>query len=504
MHIIHIGAEVAPAAKVGGLGDVIYGLSRETQKLGHQIELILPKYDILLTEEIKDFECTLKTFPVVYDGKEYKNTIWKGNIGGLKVYFIDAHHPDHFYSKGCIYGCRNDIDRFLYFSKAAWELIRVLDLSPDIVHLHDWQTAAIALLAKEKPIPNAKIVFTSHNMEYQGRCAPHEIERIGLKKSKYYVPGNMQDSVYPEALNLMRGALLYSDHVTTVSPTYAEEVKTSRFGMGLDSLLKEIGGKFQGILNGIDFDYWNPETDRHLTAHYGPRELPKTGKNHHILDRKGYVKKSLRNRLQLDESHRPIVGSITRLVPQKGVEIIKHAIESVVKMGGQFVLLGSSPIPALDEEFHQLKRKFADHPHVSITLLHQEELAHMIFAASDMFIVPSNFEPCGLTQMIALHYGSIPIVRCTGGLKDTIVDVDTSGKPLEQTNGFTFKEQTPQAFDAALKRAIGYWRDQPDTWRKLVINGMTWDFSWKNPTKEYIRLYENLKSQKARTKKVAV
>jgi len=495
MHIIHIASELAPVAKVGGLADVLLGLSRELSWKGHDVDIILPKYDCMDSNGIRDLAIDYPNLMSFYEGAWHRNTIWMGWVENLKVYFIEPHHPRYFFNRGCFYGCEDDIERYLYFCRAALEFLYKKPLAPDVIHLHDWQTAAAAPLYFDmyKAIGYAKpkIVFTIHNIEYQGICASTDLDKIGLKGSNYVNPKKMLDTSSPN-INLLKGAIIYSDFITTVSPNYALEVKTPEGGRGLDQILVQNQHKFEGILNGIDYSYWNPEIDRHLPAHFSPREMPANKKDRNTLDRKGFVKKVFRERLTLAEEHRPIVGAVCRLVPQKGVDLLIHALSHTLKMGGQFVLLGSSPIPSINETFHELKRKYADNLNVHLTLHHQEELAHMIYAASDMFIVPSIFEPCGLTQMIALKYGSIPIVRKTGGLADTIFDIDHSGKPVEETNGFTFDYPDAAGVEYSLNRAFDYWFHHPDVWRKLMIHGMNIDFSWNKPSNHYLDIYKKL------------
>lgn len=497
MHIVHIASELAPLAKVGGLADVVLGLSRELSWKGHDVDIIIPKYDCMNSEEVRDLAIERKDLMSFYKGEWFSNTIWIGWVENLKVYFIEPHHPRYFFNRGCFYGCEDDVERFLYFARTAIEFIYKCPLNPDIIHLHDWQTAVIAPLYtdiyKKIGLTKPKTVFTIHNMEYQGKCSPHDLTGIGLDGDSYLQSDKLQDNLNPDLINLLKGGVVYSDFVTTVSPNYAKEVLTSEGGKGMEATLLQHQSKFKGILNGIDYSYWNPEIDRFLHAHFSARELPANKKDRNTLDKKGFIKKLLREKLNLAEDHRPVVGCIARLIPQKGIDLIKHAMHRIVEKKGQFVLLGSSPIPSIDAEFHQLKQEFTDHPHISLTLHHQEELAHMIYAGSDMFIVPSIFEPCGLTQMIALKYGSIPIVRRTGGLADTIFDVDTSGKPFEQTNGYTFDYPETEAMDSTLDRAIRCWFDQPEKWRHLILNGMKIDFSWNHPSDQYLEIYQALK-----------
>jgi starch synthase len=333
-------------------------------------------------------------------------------------------------------------------------------------------------------------------MEYQGKCAIIDLDRIGLKGVDFLTEDKMQDYLYPQSINLLKGGIVFSDYITTVSPNYAKEVMTPPGGRGLEKILNKYKDKFCGILNGIDYSYWNPEIDRYLPAHFSSREIPENKKDRKTLDKKAYIKKVLRERLMLEESHKPIIGCVARLVPQKGIEMIKHALKYCLNDTAQFILLGTSPIPAITAEFFELKHQYAEDPNVHLTLHHQEELAHMIYAGSDMFIVPSLFEPCGLTQMIALKYGSIPIVRKTGGLADTIFDVDYSGKPFEQTNGYTFEHPDNLGVESALSRAIRMWFHNPDRWRQLVIHGMNIDFSWNVPSNKYLEVYKKITGKK--------
>lgn len=496
MHIVHIASELAPLAKVGGLADVVLGLCRELSWKGHDVDIIIPKYDCLDSEQIRDMGIDTKDLMSYYQGGWFSNTVWMGWVENIKVYFIDPHHPRFFFNRGCFYGCDDDIERFLYFSRAAMEFIYKRPLNPDIIHLHDWQTAAIAPLYKDMyskiGLTRPKTLLTIHNMEYQGKCSVNDLTSIGLDGPHYQQATRGQDNFYPHLINLLKTGIIYSDFVTTVSPNYAKEVLTPEGGKGLESTLLQVQDKFKGILNGIDYSYWNPEIDRLLPTHYSAREIPANKKDKNTLDKKGFIKKILRERLNLAEDHRPIIGCIARLVPQKGIDLIKHTLRHIVEKRGQFILLGSSPIPSINAEFHRLKHQFTDHPHISLTLHHQEELAHLIYAGSDMFIVPSLFEPCGLTQLIALKYGTIPIVRKTGGLADTVYDVDYSGKPFEQTNGYTFDFPDAEGVDSAVDRAIKCWFEDPEKWRNLMLTGMKMDFSWNHPSDLYLEIYRNL------------
>lgn len=496
MYCVHIASELAPVAKVGGLGDVTLGLCRELSWKGNDVDIIIPKYDCMDSNEIRDLAVDYSNLLSYYDGKWHENTVWVGWVENLKVYFIEPHHPRHFFDKGCFYGCEDDIERFLYFSRTAIEFLYKKNLRPDIIHLHDWQTSIIAPLYSDfyKPLGYqcAKIVTTIHNFEYQGHCAASDLTRIGLKGEDYLVPEKLQDNFSSGTINLLKGSIVYSDFVTTVSPNYAKEVLTPEGGKGLEKTIHQFSFKFKGVLNGVDYSYWNPEIDRYLPAHFSSRVKPMNKKDRSTVDNKAYIKKVLRERLLLSEEHKPIIGCVARLVPQKGIELIKHTLKYAVMHGGQFVLLGTSPIPSITSDFHELKHRYTDNPNVHLTLYHQEEIAHLIYAGSDMFVVPSLFEPCGLTQMIALKYGSIPIVRRTGGLADTIFDVDFSEKPSEENNGYTFDFPDAHGIESALSRAFHTWFHDPERWRKMMINGMNIDFSWNRPSNQYLEIYKKL------------
>ncbi len=496
MYIVHIASELAPIAKVGGLADVLLGLSREQSWKGHDVDIIIPKYDCMDSNDIRDFNIDTLDIQSYYQDQWYHNTVWLGWVENLKVYFIEPHHPRHFFHRGCFYGCEDDIERYLYFARAALEFIFKKQMKADILHIHDWQAAAIAPLLKEMyaglGFTHPKLVFTIHNMEYQGKCNPYNLDYIGLNGKELATPDKMLDPQQPDTVNLLKGGMCYSDFFTTVSPNYAKEVVTPEGGRGLDQTILKYQNKFKGVLNGIDYSYWNPEIDRFFSAHFSSREMPQNKKDRNTLDKKAYIKKLLRERLQLAEDHKPIISCIARLVPQKGLDLIKHTLYYCLSHHAQFVLLGTSPIPSISAEFQDLKKQFANNPDVHLALHHQEDLAHLIFAGSDMMIVPSLFEPCGLTQMIALKYGTIPIVRKTGGLADTIFDVDYSGKPFEETNGYVFEMPDAMGIESALSRAVDCWFHDQDKWRRLVVQGMNVDFSWNKPADEYLNIYKSI------------
>ncbi|KAI8525792.1 hypothetical protein RHMOL_Rhmol13G0257600 [Rhododendron molle] len=341
LHVIHIAAEMAPVAKVGGLGDVVTGLCKALQKRGHLVEIVLPKYDCMEYERIHDLRALDVVIESYFDGHLFKNKVWVGVVEGLPVYFIEPHHPGNFFWRGQLYGEQDDFKRFSFFSRAALELLLQTGKKPDIIHCHDWQTAFVAPLYWDlyapKGLDSARICFTCHNFEYQGSAPTSQLASCGLDVHQLNRPDRMQDNLSHDRVNAVKGAIVFSNIVTTVSPTYAQEVRTAEGGRGLHVTLNSHSKKFIGILNGIDTDAWNPATDTFLKVQYNASDLQGKAEN----------KEAIRRHLGLSSAdvRQPLVGCITRLVPQKGVHLIRHAIYRTMELGGQFVLLGSSPVP---------------------------------------------------------------------------------------------------------------------------------------------------------------
>ncbi|CAA3001781.1 probable starch synthase 4, chloroplastic amyloplastic [Olea europaea subsp. europaea] len=497
LHVIHIAAEMAPVAKVGGLGDVVTGLSKALQKKGHLVEIVLPKYDCARYQLVQDLKALNVPVESYFDGRLYKNKIWTGTVEGLPVYFIEPQHPGNFFWRGQFYGENDDFKRFSFFSRAALELLLQVGKKPDIIHCHDWQTAFVAPLYWDlyvaKGLNSARICFTCHNFEYQGTAPATELASCGLDVYHLNRPDRMQDNSAQDRINPIKGAIVFSNIVTTVSPTYAQEVRSAEGGQGLHATLHSHSKKFVGILNGIDTEAWNPATDNFLKVQY----------NAYDIEGKAENKEDLRRCLRLSsrDVRRPLVGCITRLVPQKGVHLIRHAIYRTLELGGQFVLLGSSPVPHIQKEFEDIANHFQSHEHVRLILKYDESLSHLIYAATDMLTIPSIFEPCGLTQMIAMRYGSIPIARKTGGLNDSVFDVDDDAIPIQYRNGFTFLTADEQGFNNALERAFYLYKNNIDGWKQLVQKVMGVDFSWESSAALYEELYAKSVARARATKR---
>ncbi len=482
-----IASECAPVAKVGGLGDVVFGLSRELEIRGNDVEIILPKYDCMRYDHIYGLQETYSDLWVPWFDDMVHCSVFFGFVHGRKCFFIDPHLPQQYFNRGIYYGHKDDDERFGFFCRAALEFMWKSGKNPDIIHCHDWQTALIPVLLYEiyqnMGMTHPRVCYTLHNLKHQGVTGGHILSETGLNRPEYYLHyDRLQDNFNLHALNLMKGGIVYSNFVTTVSPKHAWETRHTEQDFGLGHTLEIHHQKFGGILNGIDYDVWNPETDPHIPQKFDI--------NH--LDKKYDNKKVLRNHCLLREEFKPIISYIGRLDHQKGVHLIKHAIFYALAHGCQFVLLGSSPDSELNDYFWNLKNHLNNNEDCHLEIGYNEELAHLIYAGSDMMIVPSLFEPCGLTQMIAMKYGTIPIVRDVGGLSDTVFDADHAHKPYEERNGYVFSDFNDQGLESAMYRAIGLYYSYPKFFRELMTNAMRCDYSWNLPGQHYLNVYEHI------------
>jgi starch synthase len=485
MYIVMASSECAPVAKVGGLGDVVFGLSRELEIRGHAVEIILPKYDCMRYDHIWGLRVAYENLCVPWFNYHIRCTIWFGFVHGRKCYFIEPHSNDKFFNRGAYYGFTDEHMRFAFFSKAALEFMLKAGKRPDIIHTHDWQAALVPVMLYEiykfAGMENCRACHTLHNVRHQGIAGENVLWFTGLGRPEYYYDCNrMGDDFNSRAINFTKGAVVYSNFVTTVSPRHAWEVRHTEWGYGLGHMLYIYQNKFGGVLNGLDYEMWNPETDPLIPHHYGAGDFAAKNSN----------KEALRARLLLRQEPKPLIAYVGRLDMQKGVSLIRHALFHSLRRGGQFVLLGSSPERGTNAEFWQLKRELNDNPDCHLEIGYDEELAHLIYAGADMLVVPSLFEPCGLTQMIALRYGTVPIVRWVGGLADTVCDRDYSERPTCERNGYVFHQADNTGIESAMDRAIGLWFDYPEEFRSLAGNGMRYDYSWNRPGTDYLNIYE--------------
>jgi starch synthase len=505
MRIVQIAAEFAPIAKAGGLGEVILGLSRELCAQQHSVEVVIPKYSLIPQQSLKQLKIDVPDFRCMEKGQSISNAMWSAIVEDCPIRLLEARHPSGYFHRDQIYGFGDDIARFLYFSRAVMEYLKLKGEPIDILHLHEWHTAACAVLLHQMLAEEMKVgavVFTIHNLEYQGKCSARDLDAIGLDGASLLSSDQLQDPDprYPETINLLKGGVLYANAVNTVSPTYAKEIVTPHLSFNLFSVLKKA--KLSGILNGIDSKIWNPASDPFLSVQYSADDsLIK------ITQAKQANKELLRKRYSLNCLDCPLVCSITRLTHPKGADLLKEAIGQTIHAGGAFILLASTPDPELWQQFEQIKEFYRDNPKALLLFEYNEELSHQIYAASDFILVPSLSEPCGLTQLIALRYGTVPIARSTGGLRDTVFDCEDGKVLLEQRNGFVFYEPTTSALHGALLRALNLYRTDLTTHQILLRRGMRCDYSWKNPAQEYLKLYRKLitaRHTKAQPARIAI
>jgi starch synthase len=481
LRVLFVTAEVTPFARTGGLGDVTAALSQVLAALGHDARLVMPLYQTVrdsglpLTEVV-----TALSVPLVTGRRTAR--VWQGAFPGqegpigVPVYFIEQ---DDYFARPGLYGdgtgdYADNAQRFIFFCRAALALTEGLAWFPHVFHCHDWHTALIPTFLRFLPELDARLsaaatLFTIHNLAYQGWFPAWVFGITGLPLPLFQIAG----VEFFGLMNFMKAGLHYAEQLSTVSPTYAEEICTPEFGFGLDGVLRERRDVLTGILNGVDYQGWNPETDPVLVAHYSAADL--TGKT--------ACKRALLRAYEMHEDlETPLVGLISRLVEQKGVDIVADAIDPLLTLGLRLVVLGSGEA-RYERRFTDLGRRYPTQ--VGVRLGFNDTLAHQIQAGSDCLLMPSRYEPCGLTQLYSLHYGTIPIVRATGGLRDTVVPFDpTRG----QGTGFVFQEPRAEALVEAARAAQRVFADR-QAWQGLMQNAMTQDFSWGQSAARYLDLY---------------
>jgi starch synthase len=475
MNILYTASEMSPLAKTGGLGDVMEALPAAMRRQGHGVSVALPLYR-QVREKLKDLQPTSIRFNVYLDQEVHQAVVWTGTSrDGVKLFLIEN---DHYFNRPALYGEGGDYydngARFIFFSRAVVELAAWLDPLPDIIHANDWQVGLIPGLVRSQGLPY-RTVFTIHNLAYQGIFPTDTFALTGMPGA-YGGPGAYE---HFGQMNLMKGALCLADQISTVSPGYAHDIQTGEFGCGFDGLLREQQEKLTGIVNGIDTELWNPETDEHLPVNYGSSRL----------ELKDAAKRALQQECGWDvNTEAPIFGCISRLADQKGLDVIAAAVPELVRRGARLILLGSGD-PHLESAFRDLARWYPDHLYVHIGF--DEGLSHRIEAGVDFFLMPSRFEPCGLNQMYSQRYGTIPIVHGVGGLRDTVTPWEVGGRGLLRGwgTGFVFYGLSVSNVLAAVDEAIQV-RKSRVHWDQIRSNAMEKDFSWQNALPEYEVLYE--------------
>ncbi|KAJ53838.1 starch synthase [Clostridium tetanomorphum] len=476
MKVLFVASEVDPFMKTGGLADVAYALPKALRKLGIDIRVMMPNYESI-PQKYKDRMSKISSFSIPVGWRNQYGGLLYLEEDGIPFYFLDNEY--YFKRSDGAYGYYDDGERFVYFSRGVVESIKFMgDFKPDIVHCNDWHTAIIPLLIKEQYkgnhiFSNIKTLFTIHNLQYQGIFNKEIlVELLGLGDN-YFSESSLK---YYDKISFMKGGIIYSDIVTTVSKTYSEEIRTQNYGEGLHGLLNEISYKLYGIINGIDYDLFNPRYDKDLYFNFDENNIEDKWKN------KLELQKSLG--LSVDMNI-PMIGIVSRLASQKGMDLICYVMEEIMKLNVQLVVLGTG-----ENKFEEAFRYYAQiYPQkVSSNIFFSNELAKKIYGSSDMFLMPSQFEPCGIGQLIAMRYGSLPIVRETGGLKDT---VNSYNEFSGEGNGFSFTNYNAHDMLYTIKRALNFYYNK-GVWNNLMINSMKIDNSWNKSANEYIQIYDKL------------
>lgn len=469
VNVLFVTGEAAPFAQTGGLGEVAGSLPAAVNA-GHKninVSVILPLYDSIKSEVREHFEFICNLYVPVAWRSQYAG-LYKYNYCGATYYFVDN---EYYFKRPNLYGYYDDGERFAFFTRAVLELLPKLDVMPDILHCNDWHTALTPVYFKlfyneKEGYGNIKTLFTIHNIEYQGKYSQSILEDV------FGIPFSLMQSVsYDNCVNLMYSAMTYSDRVSTVSPTYATELEDPFYACGLDGVVRSIKYKFSGIINGINTDVYNPGTNKSLFSNYSASDLSKKTDN----------KRGLQKMLDLPASDDPMLIVVSRLAEHKGADILKTAIDSVIKTDVQFVVLGTGE-PEYEKFFFNLQNEYPTKARMIAAF--NPDMAQKLFSAGDIFLMPSRSEPCGLGQMMAMRYGTVPVVRQCGGLKDTV----TEG---EKGNGFNFAAYDAKELTAAIGRAVKLYGDR-EAWTKLMIRDMTADYSWSASGKKYIDLYRQL------------
>lgn len=469
--ILFVTPEIIPFKATGGLADVAEALPEALLEAGENVIRIMPKY-----ADIEHNFNLEKQFSFIVEAGEKANIadVYKIEENNLVTFFIGN---DKYFEREKCYGYEDDGERFGFFCKAVLELLIFLNIKPDIIHLNDWQTALIGLLIKEEYkelefYQNIKTVFTIHNLQYQGVFEIDILNKLNLS-NRYFHSDKLE---YYGKICFMKAGIVYSDLITTVSETYAKEIQTPAYGYGLDGLLRMYSSKIKGILNGIYYSKYDPESDPAIKINFSIEDATEKRKEN---------KRLLQKELGLPEEEVPLFGVVTRLAEQKGIDLIIYAINELIDQEVQFIILGSG-----EEEYENklldLENKYKDK--LKISLEFNQDLARKIYASSDFFLMPSLFEPCGLSQMYSLRYGSIPIVRETGGLLDTILDYN---KDKKNGVGFSFKNFDDKEFVDAINRGLNVYKVKR-SWNALIKRGMKKRFSWEKSAKSYIISYEEL------------
>ncbi len=480
-NVLYLSAEMVPYARTGGLAQVAASLPRSLRRLGDDVRVFLPRYG-LIDPQRHGLVRVLESFPVPYENDVENAGLWQAADTDLPIYFIE--HDRFFGSRQGIYSFPDDAERFIFYSRAALEACRALGWQPQVVHCNEWQTAVVpnwlhTIYAADPFFAQTAVIYNIHNLAYQGTFGHRVLEIAGIASYGFIAHPDVSTRLN-EVLNLMARGIIFADIIVTVSPTYAREILTPPFGEGLDPILRDRHNRLYGILNGIDTDHYNPATDPKLVANFSADNLS------------GRVacKVNLQNKAGFPPSPRlPIISMTSRLTDQKGYDILMAVLEPMLnQIDAQWVIMGTG-----EQRYHdQLSDLEARYRHkMRAVLTYDESIAHCLFGGSDIFLMPSRHEPCGLDQMIAMRYGAIPVVHATGGLADTVTD----HRPPNTGVGFTFTTYDSMALFAAIGRAVEIYH-HPDVWAQIQQKAMRSDVSWTQPSHAYYDLYRRARSLK--------
>ena len=474
LKILMVSAEVVPFAKTGGLADVAGSLPQSLSALGHDVRIAMPRY-----KQINETMKYVTDFPVNMDWRKETCVVRESHINfqlnsekkEVPVYFVDSYH---YYDRDGMYCHMDDGERFAFLCKAVLKMLPKIGFQPDIIHCNDWHAGPITYLLKKIKEEDAfykdiETIFTIHNLQYQGNYSKDLLKVFGIGE-EHFTPDELE---FYGQFSFIKTGIMYSTKINAVSETYAEEIKTPEYGEYLDGLLRNRAEDLYGIVNGISDEHFNPKTDKTLVKNYDANDIEAKKEN----------KVFLQKRINLPVKDVPIFGIVSRLVDQKGLDLIADIFDKMMEHDVQFVLLGLGS-PHYEDMFRKFAEKYPDK--VASFNEFNEPLAQQIYAGSDIFFMPSRFEPCGLGQLISLKYGTIPIVRQTGGLADTICDYNLE---TGEGNGFMFKEYQSEKLLDAVERCINVYKNYPDKWKELVKNALLSDFSWDKQAGKYIELY---------------
>jgi starch synthase len=490
MHIAFAAPECVPYSKTGGLADVVGALPRALAALGHQVSVYVPRYR---QTKLADPQTVVRSVTIPFDDKyRFCSVVTTGSSAGVRFYFVD--YPPYF-DRDALYGTPagdypDNAERFALFSRAVLEASKVLGV-PHVFHCHDWQSALVpvmlrTLYSQDPAFREVATIFTIHNMGYQGLFPPDTLPLLMLPWDLLTI-SKME---FFGQVNFLKGALVHSDYITTVSRKYSQEIQTTEYGFGLEGVLRNRAATVTGILNGVDYDEWSPQTDKFIVAKYSPQDL--SGKlkcKQDLLSTFGIANVEANSKV-------PVIGIVSRFAAQKGFDLIAQIMDRMAREEMIVVALGTGDKP-YEEMFQRLNKQFPNK--IAAKVAFDNAIAHKIEAGADMFLMPSRYEPCGLNQIYSLKYGTVPIVRATGGLDDTIEPWDArTGKGT----GFKFSDYTGEALLATIRQALLAYRD-PSSWQTLMRNGMSRDFSWGASAREYGKVYERARQLRASADAVA-